>query len=81
MGYKIKLELNEKLWFGKYNGQRLRHIIDEYPHYINQMLNEHNVKLSDECNKYISTNSDPMRSIDKSIRGRYMTISGDTPSF
>jgi len=46
------IHLKEKIWFGKYQNKRLKDIMNDDPHYIEKMLNEHDVKLSDESNIY-----------------------------
>jgi len=42
-----KLNINEKLWFGKYKNKRLRDIILNNPSYINILLYEYNIKDND----------------------------------
>jgi len=48
----MKLQLNEKLWFGKYKNERLIDIIDSNYKYINKLHDEYNVELSDEAYSY-----------------------------
>ena len=49
---KIVLELDEKLWFGKYKGRRLVDVIESDAKYINKMVSEYNVELSEDALNY-----------------------------
>lgn len=55
----MKLELNEKLWFGKYKDKRLIDIINDNPDYIKKLLNDYDIKLSDSVIKYYNNRNKP----------------------
>lgn len=48
----MKIELNEKLWFGKYKGERLIDVIKNNSNYIKKLYDEYDVELSDEAFNY-----------------------------
>jgi hypothetical protein len=68
----IKLELNEKLWFGKYNGIRLIDIIKNNSKYIDTLINIYKIDISDDAYKLLKNK--PKKSI-------YDQIAGNNPQF
>jgi len=77
---KIKLHLNEKIWFGKYKNNRLVDIINSYPKYIKLMLSEHDVELDESSLEYYKNHmGNPIdkpisrRSIDE-FRTRFVSV-------
>lgn len=49
----MELELNEKIWYGKYKGMRIYEIIDNYPKQVIKMIREEDLKLSKESNDFL----------------------------
>jgi hypothetical protein len=49
----MKANLNEKIWFGKHKGSRIRDIISNDPKYIKKILKEGSLFLNKEAEIYL----------------------------
>jgi len=49
-----KVSLNERIWFGKHKGTRVKDILDKDPKHLNDLL-KNGISLDDDCEKYLKT--------------------------